>query len=262
MFENSNGHFLYYSVSWEGYSPISGWYISFRDDFEGGEDVCGLLSSKVKVYSGYDVDHLMDAAASEWLCRNDDTGEYEERTVSLRYVHSRREVAYGGVGIEPFEPNEDDWQCQVDVDGEHSYKSCPAIALSCAEEIDTEPYFPIPNLFMVTYSENRVVSIDFDEREYKTLVAQDGHFDYSRGIAFIDQCTFVVASHYTQTVVKYDVNGTYLGVFADTNSSPVQVVNVDENTVAVSSSEGIPFFDHAGEKVRNTTPSKKARASW
>jgi len=64
---------------------------------------------------------------------------------------------------------------------------------------------------------NRVVRISFDEHEYKTLIVEDNHIDYGRGIAFIDQYTFVIASHYLDEVVKYDVNGTYIGVFADVN---------------------------------------------
>lgn len=65
------------------------------------------------------------------------------------------------------------------------------------------------------------------------------------GLEFLDQYTLLVTA-YSSKVLKYDINGTYLGMFAPNNYPCYGLLRVDDETIAVSSFAGIFFYDFDG----------------
>jgi len=153
-------------------------------------------------------------------------------------------VAFGGNGSEPFYPNDDDaWMCEVNVgDGETSFKSCTAIALSCAQTLASIEV-PIYNFF--TGSRSRVVGINFDVNQFK-YAFDDWCLKQVKGMVFLDQYTILISSFFSDTVQKYDIDGTFLGTFAEVDN-PTGLLKIVDDTIAVATDDdGVFFFDMNG----------------
>jgi len=241
MYKSDNGNYL-------SYDQVHSWW-------EIGSG-CGMASI---VYGMNSLHSVTPFTSSGWRCCNAELELHESYdfdvtcsreltnwTLTSDFSHV---YAAGGAGATPYAPHEDDaWLCEVNAgDGQTEAKSCPAIDLSCVEEGEDLAVLPIPNFVMSTVKE-RVVGIDFDERSYKAIMVEDDErLTFGEGIVFIDQYTFLVSDGDTiGTVHKYDINGTYLGGFADNLSYIRTLLRIDEQTIAVTHFDGINFFDLEG----------------
>jgi len=226
MYESEESTYLYYD------SGLSVWLISI---FACDAWVNVILNRGEDAADPFSVDC--------WSI-NDGTSKYllltctqapGEWTLAEANDHEHR-LPYGGAGIEPFEPHVDDnWRCEVNTDGDLSYKTCPAIELECLEfvsrTVSPTPVsiifdFQIPNLYVHT-NKGQIVAINFDENRYESMVEEEAELFQGRGVIFLDQYTLKASSYRNNHVLKYDVNGNYLGGFAENFEDPTGLLLIN-----------------------------------
>jgi len=68
------------------------------------------------------------------------------------------------------------------------------------------------------------------------------------GILFIDTYTCIM-TNLDNEILRYDVNGTFLGRFAEHVDEPHHVTKVDDDTIAISAFDGVHFVDLEGKQT-------------
>ena len=140
---------------------------------------------------------------------------------------------------------EDDWECEVSgKGGSTSFVSCPEITFTCSEDGDDDDNdddnaVPIPPFITATLNKG-IVTINHDSNRYEKIASTEGN----NGIIFINQYEFLTSSRTEDVVLRFDVNGTLVGVFVDDVRRPRGLLLLDDgDTVAVAAYDGIYFYD-------------------